>query len=153
MRIVVQRVTEASVTLPREGDSSCQIGHGLLAMVGLQRGDTDATLEWIANKLLQLRIFPDAEGKMNLPVLEVPDAQVLLVPNFTVGCDVGKGRRPSFDAAMPPDAARGMFDVFAGKFAGKGVGIETGVFGAEMHVRLCNDGPVTFVIESRGSMK
>lgn len=153
MRIVVQRVTEASVTLPREDDVSGRIGHGLLAMVGLQRGDTDAILEWMANKLLQLRVFPDTEGKMNLSVLEVPDAQVLLVPNFTVGCDVGKGRRPSFDTALPPDTARGMFDVFAGKFAGKGIRIETGVFGAEMHVRLCNDGPVTFVIESRGSMK
>jgi len=122
-------------------------------MVGLQRGDTDPTLEWMANKLMQFRIFPDAEGKMNLSVTEVPGAQVLLVPNFTVGCDVGKGRRPSFDAAMPPDAAREMFNVFAGKFAGKGVGVETGMFGAKMHVRLCNDGPVTFVIESRDSLK
>lgn len=85
---------------------------------------------------------------MNLPVTDVPGAQVLLVPNFTVGCDIGKGRRPSFDAAMQPDAARAMFNEFAGKFAGKGFGVETGVFGAEMHVRLCNDGPVTFVIES-----
>lgn len=148
MRIVVQRVSEARVTLPREGDVSGQIGHGLLAMVGLQRGDTDATLGWMADKLMQLRIFPDAEGKMNLPVTDVPGAQVLLVPNFTVGCDIGKGRRPSFDAAMQPDAARAMFSTFSGKFAGKGVGVETGVFGAKMHVRLCNDGPVTFVIES-----
>lgn len=153
MRIVVQRVIEASVTLPREDDVSGRIGPGLLAMVGLQRGDTVPILEWMATKLLQLRIFPDAEGKMNLSVLEVPNAQVLLVPNFTVGCDVGKGRRPSFDAAMQPDEARGTFDVFVEKCSGKGIGIETGVFGAEMHVRLCNDGPVTFVIESRGSMK
>ncbi len=153
MRVVVQRVAEASVTLPREGDVSGQIGPGLVAMVGLQQGDTGATLEWMAKKLVQLRIFPDVEGKMNLSVLEVPHAKVLLVPNFTVGCDIGTGRRPSFDAAMPPDAAREAFQRFVEKIAEKGIGVEAGVFGAEMHVRLCNDGPVTFVIESQPQLK
>ncbi|UYV13155.1 MAG: D-aminoacyl-tRNA deacylase [Phycisphaera sp.] len=149
MRVVIQRVAEASVILPREGDVSGQIGHGLLALVGLQRGDTDSTLDWMANKLLRLRVFPDTQDKMNLSVLEVPDARILLVPNFTVGCDIGKGLRPSFDTAMPSDAASGMFKEFVEKFSGKGINVETGVFGSEMHVRLCNDGPVTFVIESQ----
>lgn len=149
MRVVVQRVAEACVTLPEEDDVSGKIGRGLLAMVGLQRGDTTASLDWMASKLLHLRMFPDSDGKMNLSVLRVPDASVLLVPNFTVGCDVGKGRRPSFDAALPPDAAREMFLAFVEKVMGKGVEVRTGVFGAEMRVRLCNDGPVTFVIESQ----
>lgn len=149
MRVVVQRVAEASVTLPEEVDVSGAIGPGLLAMVGLQVGDDDRVLEWMAMKIMHLRIFADSNGRMNLAITDVPGAGLLLVPNFTVGCAVGKGRRPSFDAAMPPAEARGMFDRFVEKLSGKVAHVQTGVFGAEMHVRSCNDGPVTFVIESQ----
>lgn len=147
MRVIVQRVNEASIELPEEDDVSGSIGPGLLLLVGLQQHDDEAALDWMANKLLTLRIFPDEAGKMNLAVTDVEGSGILLVPNFTVGCNVGKGRRPSFDRAMPPDAARDMFRLFAEKFAGK-VCVELGVFGAHMRVASCNDGPVTFVIES-----
>lgn len=148
MRVVIQRVAKASVTLPREGHVSGQIGVGLVAMCGLQQGDTEPTLAWMAAKVCGLRIFEDALGKMNLCVQDIPDGQVLLVPNFTVGCDVGKGRRPSFDRAMAPEEARGAFGLFVEKFAENGVRVQTGVFGAEMQVQMVNDGPVTFVLES-----
>jgi D-tyrosyl-tRNA(Tyr) deacylase len=149
MRIVVQRVAEASVTLHESGDISGAIGPGLLAMVGLQAGDTDRTLDWMAEKIVQLRIFPDENGKMNLAVTDVPGGGLLLVPNFTVACMVGKGRRPGFDAAMPPDGARAMFQRFVEKVLEKTGHVETGVFGAAMRVQSCNDGPITFVIESQ----
>lgn len=148
MRVVIQRVARAKVTLPREGDISGEIGVGLVALCGLQQGDAEHTLEWMAGKIAQLRIFEDAQGKMNLCVKDVPDGQVLLVPNFTVGCDIGKGRRPSLDGAMPPGEARAMFHLFGEKFAEKGMRVQAGVFGAEMHVEMVNDGPVTFVVES-----
>ena len=148
MRIVIQRVQHARVTTPQNGDVSGQIGRGLLALVGLQRGDSESTLEWAAQRLTHLRIFPDAAGKMNRSLLDLPNPQALLVPNFTVACDLGKGRRPGFEAAMPPEQAGPMFYLFVEKFAGNGVGIQTGTFGAEMHVTLCNEGPVTFILES-----
>lgn len=148
MRVIVQRVSHASVALPQEGDVSGQIARGLLVLVGLQKEDTDGTLDWMVRKLLNLRIFPDESGKMNLCLGEVEDGSVLLVPNFTVACDIGKGRRPSFDGAMPPDAAAEMFRVFVGKFAEKTSLVQTGQFGAHMRVACCNDGPVTFVIDS-----
>ncbi|MFI4883441.1 MAG: D-aminoacyl-tRNA deacylase [Phycisphaerales bacterium JB064] len=153
MRVVIQRVAKASVTLPREAHVSGSIGPGILAMIGLQRDDTEASLEWMADKLTLLRIFPDQNGKMNLSVLDIPNRAVLLVPNFTVGCEIGKGRRPSFDAAMPPDQAKVMFHALVEKIAARGAAVQTGVFGADMHVELCNDGPVTFVLESLSQSK
>lgn len=149
MRVIVQRVIEASVTLPQEGDISGHIDQGLLAMVGLQRDDTDASLDWMVEKLIHLRIFPDENGKMNLSIKELEAASVLLIPNFTVGCHVGKGRRPSFDGALPPDAADVMFSRFVEKFSQKFARVQTGRFGAHMLIRSCNDGPITFVIESQ----
>jgi D-tyrosyl-tRNA(Tyr) deacylase len=118
-------------------------------MVGLQKGDTDATLDWMVDKLMQMRIFADAQGKMNLCVAEVESGGVLLVPNFTVGCEIGKGRRPSFDEAMPPAAAGEMFASLVEKFSGKLGNVQAGVFGAHMRVHMTNDGPVTFILESR----
>lgn len=118
-------------------------------MVGLQQGDTDATIDWIVDKLVRFRIFPDDQGKMNLCVCEVEDAGVLLIPNFTVGCEIEKGRRPSFDRAMPPDAAREKFLSFVEKIKEKVGNVQSGVFGAHMSVHLTNDGPVTFVIDSQ----
>lgn len=149
MRVVVQRVSQASVSLPEEGDISGEIGVGLLAMIGLQQDDTDATIDWIIDKLVRFRIFPDERGKMNLCVGEVEGAGVLLVPNFTVGCEIEKGRRPSFDRAMPPDAAREKFLALVQKTAERVGNVQSGVFGAHMRVHLTNDGPVTFVIDSQ----
>lgn len=117
-------------------------------MVGLQLGDTDATIDWMVDKLVRFRIFPDAQGKMNLSVGDVEGAGILLVPNFTIGCEIGKGRRPSFDRAMPPEEAREKFLAFVEKIAEKFGNVQSGVFGAHMLVCLANDGPVTFVIES-----
>lgn len=151
MRTVVQRVSSAGVTLPRSGDISGQITTGLAVLVGLQRGDSQTQLQWMADKITNLRIFPDHEGKMNLDVSQVPGGAILLVPNFTVGCEVGKGRRPSFDRAMSPADAKPMFHAFVDTMRATGIPIQTGVFGAEMRVTLCNDGPVTFVIQTPDS--
>lgn len=147
MRIVIQRVSHASVAIPRNADVSVQIERGLLALIGLQRGDTDQTVQMAVEKLVNLRIFPDEQGKMNRCLLELQKPQALLVPNFTVACVLGKGRRPSFDAAMPPDQAALLFRSFVEKFAEKNIITQSGVFGAEMQVSLCNDGPVTFILD------
>jgi len=148
MRVVIQRVARASVTLPPSSHVSGQIGPGLLVFCGLQAGDTAEQLDWMARKILQLRIFPNNQGKMNLSIREVPGAQILLVPNFTVGCEISQGRRPSFDQAMPPAQASLAFDAFVERCVDQGVEVYTGVFGADMHVECCNDGPVTFVLET-----
>ena len=148
MRIVIQRAVRASVAILAHDDASTAIGQGLLLLVGFQRDDAESTLKWAANKIANLRIFPDDQGKMNLAIGDIPSAAALVVPNFTVGCDVAKGRRPSFDAAMPPDRAAPMFDRFVQLLSDAGIPVATGVFGAQMMVSVCNDGPVTFVLES-----
>ncbi|MEO1008079.1 MAG: D-aminoacyl-tRNA deacylase [Planctomycetota bacterium] len=147
MRIVVQRVRHGRVELPVEARAAGEIGQGLVLLVGVQRGDDAAVAEWCARKLAGLRIFEDGGGKMNLSIAEVAGARVLAVPNFTVGCDIGRGRRPSFDAAMAPEAAEGLFEGFVATLRDEDIAVETGVFGAEIRVELVNDGPVTFVIE------
>jgi len=152
MRIVIQRVTEASVSVKSRADASGCIGPGLVALVGFQAGDDRSVVPWSADKLVRIRVFPDDQGRMNRSILEIPDGGMLLVPNFTVACTLGKGRRPSFDNALPPDAARSIFEAFTAaveaKLAGTGVTLATGVFGADMRVSITNDGPVTFVLES-----
>lgn len=152
MKIVVQRVGRATVKV--DGRIVGSIGVGLLALVGIESGDTDRDLEWMAEKVLNLRIFHDDDGKMNRSVLEIGagvGGGVLAVPNFTVAGDCRKGRRPSFDKAMAPPAAERAFvrfaDMMRSRSGGK-VRVETGLFGAHMHVELMNDGPVTLVIES-----
>ncbi len=148
MRAVVQRVSSASVSV--NGELVGAISRGLLLLVGVEVSDTGAEAAWLAEKAANLRIFEDAEGKMNLSVKDVGGA-VLLVPNFTLAGDARKGRRPSFDNAMRPEQAEPLFGRLVEAVRAQGVPVETGVFRAEMAVGLVNDGPITLVLESPGS--
>jgi len=146
MRAVIQRVRRAEV---RVGDRTVgEIGKGLLVLLGVEVGDTDADLDWIAKKVAELRIFGDSEGKMNLSVQDVGGA-VLVVSQFTLLGDCRKGRRPSFDKAAPPSFAEPMYEAFADKLKSVGIDVQTGEFAAMMEVELVNDGPVTLVLDSR----
>ena len=145
MRIVLQRVSEASVTV--EGEVVSEIGSGLLLLVGVAAGDGEAQADWLAEKVAGLRIFSDEEGKMNLSVRDV-GGEVLAVSQFTLLADTRKGKRPSFVRAAPPEEAEPLFDHFCERLRASGVGtVETGSFGAMMEVTLVNDGPVTIVLE------
>jgi D-aminoacyl-tRNA deacylase len=151
MRTIVQRVSRGSVEV--DGAVVAQIGRGLLALVGIAQGDGEAQLAWTADKLVNLRIFEDAGGKMNLSLLDLGagdggDPGILLVPNFTVAGDARKGRRPSFDRAMRSEVAEPMFARLAELVRAGGVSVQTGIFRAHMDVMLVNDGPVTIVLES-----
>jgi D-tyrosyl-tRNA(Tyr) deacylase len=144
MRAVVQRVTEARVEV--DGAVSGSIAHGLLVLLGVAHGDTRREAEWLAQKIANLRIFEDAEGKMNRSVLETGGA-VLLVSQFTLLGDVRRGRRPSFTEAAAPEEADRLYQVTAEALRAQGVPVETGVFQAHMAVHLVNDGPVTLVLD------
>ena len=145
MRIVLQRVKEASVTV--EGERISSIGHGLLLLVGVAQADGESEADWLAQKISGLRIMGDEEGKMNLSVRDVRGA-VLAVSQFTLLADTRKGKRPSFVGAAPPDEAARLFDYFCQRLRAAGVRqVETGRFGAMMDVALVNDGPVTIVLE------
>jgi D-tyrosyl-tRNA(Tyr) deacylase len=145
LRIVLQRVSEASVTVG--GEAVSEVGHGLLLLVGVAAGDGEAQADWLAEKVAGLRIFNDEEGKMNLSVRDVGGA-VLAVSQFTLLADTRKGKRPSFVHAAPPEEAEPLFDYFCKRLRASGVGtVETGTFGAMMEVALVNDGPVTIVLE------
>ena len=144
MRIVAQRVRRASVDV--EGSRIAEIGPGLLLLVGIAPGDERIDLDKVANKIVELRIFADEEGKMNRSVLEAAGS-VLAVSQFTLYADTRKGRRPSFVGAAPPEVAEPVFDALVEAIASRGVRVETGRFGAKMAVELTNDGPVTLVIE------
>ncbi len=145
MRIVLQRVKEASVTV--EGDRISAIGPGLLLLVGVARGDGEPEAEWLAEKIAGLRIVGDEEGKMNRSVKDTGGA-ILAVSQFTLLADTRKGRRPSFVEAAPPDEATRLFDYFCERLRTAGVTrVEKGRFGAMMDVALVNDGPVTIVLE------
>ncbi len=151
MRIVVQRTRAASVEVA--GETVGRIPRGLVALVGIEQRDGLEDLRWAADKLANLRIFEDDQGKLNRSIRELPDAAegaagVLLVPNFTVAGDATKGRRPSFDRAKRPEESGPMFEQLAALVREQGVRVETGVFRADMIVRLENLGPVTLVLES-----
>lgn len=148
MRIVVQRVAHASVEV--EGRITGEIGPGLMALVGFTAGDDASALTWMANRLVGLRVFEDAQEKMNLAVTEIGGG-ILLVPQFTLYGDCSRGRRPSFTAAMPPEAAAALFGEFCAVVTDTGVTPQCGVFGAHMRVSLLNDGPVTLIIDSPGN--
>lgn len=145
MRVVVQRVTQAAVEV--DGQVVGNIGPGLMVLVGFCPGDGEAELEWMARKLVGLRLFEDAAGKMNLSVEEV-GGEVLLVPQFTLYGDCRKGRRPGFSEALAPDQATLLFDQFCALFGSPGEPVQRGIFGAHMQVSLVNDGPVTLIIDS-----
>jgi D-tyrosyl-tRNA(Tyr) deacylase len=145
MRIVLQRVSEASVTV--EGERVSETGRGLLLLVGVARGDGKAEADWLAEKVAGLRIFNDEEGKMNLSVRDV-GGEVLAISQFTLLADTRKGKRPSFIGAARPEEAEPLFAYFCERLRAAGVGsVKTGVFGAMMDVALVNDGPVTIVLE------
>ena len=145
MRIVVQRVREAHVEV--QGTVVGRIGHGLLVLLGVGRGDGPADVEYIAGKIRDLRVFEDDAGKMNRSVGDV-GGSVLLVSQFTLYGDVRKGRRPSFDAAAPPDVGRALYEDVVRAVRQSGLAVETGTFQAMMRVHLVNDGPVTIVLDS-----
>lgn len=135
----------ASVTVG--GESVSRIGPGLLLLVGVAKGDTEAGADWLADKVAGLRIFADSEGKMNLSIRDAGGA-VLAVSQFTLLADTTRGKRPSFVGAAPPEEAAPLFDYFCQRLRAAGVGsVETGVFGEMMDVALVNDGPVTIILE------
>ena len=143
MKAVIQRVKRASV---RAGGLEAAIGQGMLVLVGLESGDTEATCAWAASKIAGLRIFEDAEGKMNLGLPEM-GGEILAVSQFTLAGSIAKGRRPSFDGAMSPDAARILFQRFLELLKAQHPAVKSGFFQEHMEVELVNDGPVTFILE------
>jgi D-tyrosyl-tRNA(Tyr) deacylase len=145
MRVLIQRVSEARVTVA--GSVVGEIGPGLLALLGVAKPDTAADAEFLAEKILNLRVFPDDAGKMNRSLLETGGA-LLVVSQFTLYGDCRKGRRPSFDDAAPAEQARRLYERFVEMARRSGVRVETGVFQAHMDVALVNDGPVTLLVES-----
>jgi D-aminoacyl-tRNA deacylase len=148
MRAVVQRVTRASVRVGEETVGA--IERGLVVLVGVAEGDTEADARILAGKVVGLRIFEDEAGKMNLD-LPATGGAMLAVSQFTLLGDVRKGRRPSFTQAMAPEPARELFERFVTLSAERGIRVETGRFRAEMAVELVNDGPVTILLDTKGS--
>ncbi len=146
MKVVLQRVREARVDV--DGKTVGRVGRGVCLLVGVEKGDGGADAEFLAKKCVELRIFPDAEGRMNLSLAEAGGG-VLAVSQFTLAASVRKGRRPSFEGAEEPGRAAELFEYFVGAVEALGVSVETGVFQALMDVHILNDGPVTFVLESR----
>jgi D-tyrosyl-tRNA(Tyr) deacylase len=145
MRALIQRVREASVTV--DGQEVARIGPGLLVLLGVGQGDTAADVAYLAPKIVQLRIFEDPAGKMNLALADVGGA-VLLVSQFTLYADTRKGRRPSFTGAAPPAEAAALVEAAAAAIRAQGVPVATGIFQAAMQVALVNDGPVTLWLDS-----
>lgn len=146
MRAVLQRVISANVKT--EGKTVGNIGKGLLVLLAVCDGDTDADIEYMTNKITGLRIFEDANEKMNLSLEDI-DGEILVVSQFTLFGDCRKGRRPSFASAGKPDYANEMYEKFIEFLNGKGFNTQHGVFGADMKVELTNDGPVTILLDSK----
>ncbi|MFO0975732.1 MAG: D-aminoacyl-tRNA deacylase [Planctomycetaceae bacterium] len=145
MRAVIQRVSEASVTV--DGQIVGQIQKGFLVLLGVSTTDTQDDVVWTAGKIAGLRVFEDADGKMNLALGDV-GGSVLLVSQFTLYGDCRKGRRPSFVEAARPEQANALYQSVVAELRGLGLQVETGVFQADMKVRLLNDGPVTLILDS-----
>jgi D-tyrosyl-tRNA(Tyr) deacylase len=145
MRACVQRVSSARVVV--EGETVGEIGRGLLVLLGVAAKDGDKDLHWLVDKVVGLRIFEDADGKMNLGLADV-GGELLVVSQFTLLGDCRKGRRPSFIAAAPPEQAERVYEQFVAAARSQGVRVATGRFRTHMHVELVNDGPVTLVIDS-----
>lgn len=146
MRAVVQRVSEASVTVDEEVVG--RIERGFLILLGIAEDDTQDDIIWLAAKIAGLRVFEDADGKMNLDVKQI-EGSALVVSQFTLMGDCRKGRRPSFVAAARPEKANGLYESFVAEMRGLGIPVETGTFQAHMDVALVNDGPVTLLLDSR----
>lgn len=153
MRAVVQRVTRGRVLLrPAEGEphnvEHSAIGAGLVVLLGVGKGDTETDADWLVEKLVNLRIFEDEAGKMNLSLLDV-GGELLLVSQFTLYGDCRKGRRPGFDQAAPPEEAKRLYEYTAERLRGLVEHVGTGVFQADMLVDIANDGPVTMLLDSQ----
>ena len=148
MKAVIQRVSRASVTV--DGKVTGAIGRGYLVLLGVAKGDTEQDLTALAAKIQTIRLFEEPPGKMNLSIGDVGGA-VLVVPQFTLLARCTKGTRPSFDGAEAPARASEFCDRFVAELRGKGLIVETGVFGADMKVELLNDGPVTILLDTRES--
>ncbi len=147
MRIVIQRVSEAAVRV--EGKVTGSIGKGLLVLVGIEDVDTKEDIEWLSNKITNIRLFDDADGVMNLSVKDV-DGGILLVSQFTLHASTKKGNRPSYIRASKPDIAVPMYESMIQQLSQDlGKPVATGIFGADMKVSLLNDGPVTIVMDSK----
>ena len=148
MRVVIQRCTEASVSIG--GKVKGAIGPGMMILLGIEDADGDEDIDWLCRKIVALRIFDDANGVMNLPITEVPDSSILLVSQFTLMASTKKGNRPSYIHASKPDVAIPMYQKFIAHLEQTfGKPIATGEFGANMQVALVNDGPVTIIIDSK----
>ncbi len=147
MRIVIQRVTQASVTT--ENNEPAEIGKGLLVLLGIEESDGAEDIEWLCGKISRLRVFDDAEGVMNLSVQDI-EGEVLLISQFTLHASTKKGNRPSYIRAARPETAIPLYEEFARVLSSSlGKDVKTGVFGALMQVSLVNDGPVTIIIDSK----
>ena len=146
MRALIQRVTQASVVV--EGAMVGEIGAGLLILLGVAKPDSTADATSLVDKIVNLRIFPDADGKMNRSLLDIQGG-LLIVSQFTLYGDCRKGRRPGFDAAAPAEQARALYESFVAIARRSGLRVQTGVFQAHMEVALVNDGPVTLMLETK----
>lgn len=146
MRAIIQRVKEARVDV--DGETVGRIGEGMLVLLGAEKDDSGVDTEYLAEKILTLRIFEDGEGKMNLSVSDT-GGSLLVVSQFTLYGDCRKGRRPSFDKAAPPEVAEALYEEFVSKLRARGARVETGRFRAMMDVHLVNWGPVTLMLDSK----
>jgi len=145
MKAVIQRVSQAKVEV--DGKTAGEIQNGLLVYVSVGKGDGDKDVQFTADKLINLRIFPDQQDKMNLSVKDV-GGSILLVSNFTLHGNCQKGRRPGFDAAAEPKQAENLYEKLISIVRQSGINVQTGIFAAHMHISSINDGPVTFILES-----
>ena len=143
MKAVLQRVSRAQVDVA--GKTTGQIGRGIVVLLGVEKGDEERDADRLADKIVNLRIFEDEAGKMNLALKEI-GGELLVVSQFTLAGNCAKGRRPSFDAAAPPAEANRLYEYFVGRVKALGVPVATGIFQAMMEVELVNDGPVTFIL-------
>lgn len=146
MKIVLQRVKKAAIKVNQQ--VIAQIGPGVCLLVGVEKGDSETVINYLARKVAELRIFPDQQGKMNLSLLDL-NREVLVVSQFTLAASIKKGRRPSFDRAEKPERARQIYEKFIENLRAWGLKVQTGQFQALMEVDLINDGPVTFILEKK----
>ncbi|AZA86958.1 D-tyrosyl-tRNA(Tyr) deacylase [Chryseobacterium shandongense] len=145
MKVIIQRVSESHVKV--DGNIVGEIGKGLMLLVGIDENDTETDADWLVQKILNLRIFGDENGKLNLSVQDIK-GEILCISQFTLIADYKKGNRPSFIKAAKPDKAIPLFDYFKQEISKSGLKTESGIFGADMKVSLINDGPVTIVMDS-----